>query len=53
MSIQKAVDTVIQARGLEDYYSLLIATEAIKPEATEKAITQLMYDIMLGVTSNE
>ena len=53
MSIQKAIEIVARARGLEDPYTLLIVTEAEKPGATEKAITQLMFDIMLGVgTSN-
>lgn len=53
MSIQKAIEIVARARGLEDPYTLLIAAEAEKPGATEKAITQLMFDIMLGIgTSN-
>lgn len=54
MRIEKAVETVARARELEDYYTLLIARAAEEPGATERAITQLMFDIMLGVsTSNE
>lgn len=54
MRIEKAIETVAHARGLEDYYTLLIARAAEEPGATEKAITELMFDIMLGVsTSNE
>lgn len=54
MSIQKAVEMVARARGFEDSYALLIARAAEEPGATEKAITELMFDIMLGVsTSNE
>lgn len=54
MNIQRAVETVVRARGLEDPYALLIARAAEEPGATERAITQLMFDIMLGVsTSNE
>jgi hypothetical protein len=54
MNIQRAVETVVRARGLEDPYALLIARAAEEPGATEKAITKLMFDIMLGVsTSNE
>lgn len=51
MSIQKAIEIVVRARGLDDPYSQLIKVEAVKPEATDKAIAQLMVDIMLGVTS--
>ena len=54
MNMQRAVESVARARGLEDYYTLLIARAAEEPGATEKAITELMFDIMLGVsTSNE
>ena len=52
MSIQRAIGIVARARGLENPYTLLIAAEAEKPEATEKAITQLMFDIMLGVSTS-
>lgn len=54
MRMEKAIETVARARGLEDYYTLLIARAAEESGATERAITQLMFDIMLGVsTSNE
>lgn len=54
MRMEKAIETVARARGLEDYYTLLIARAAEEPGATERAITQLMFDIMLGIsTSNE
>jgi hypothetical protein len=53
MSIQKAIEIVECARGLDDPYSQLIKAEAMKPEATDKAITQLACDIILGITSNK
>jgi len=54
VSIQKAVEMVARTRGLEDPYTLLIARAAEEPGATEQAITQLMFDILLGIgTSNK
>lgn len=52
MSIQKAVEMVARARGLEDPYTLLIARAAEEPGATEQAITQLMFDILLGISAS-
>lgn len=53
MSRQEAVNTIVQVRGSEDYYSQLISAEATKLEATDKAIIQLMFDIILGIASNK
>lgn len=40
MSIQKAIEIVARARGLEDPYTLLIAAEAEKPGATERELSR-------------
>lgn len=53
MTRQEAVNKVIEKRGLEDKYTILIARESEKPEATDKAIIRLMYDILLGVSYEE
>ena len=49
MSIQKAVEMVARARGLEDPYTLLIARAAEEPATSDADIIQLMFDILLGI----
>ena len=53
MTRQEAVNKVIEKRGLEDKYAILIARESENPEVTNKAIIRLMYDILLGVSYEE
>ena len=53
MTRQEAVNKVIEKRGLEDKYTILIARESENPEATDKSIIRLMYDILLGVSYEE
>ena len=54
MTRAEAVNKIISTRGLEDHYTLLISHAAEEPGATEQAIIQLMFDILLGIgTSNK
>ena len=49
MSRAEAVNKVINVRGLEDYYALLISRAAEEPATTDAEIIQLMFDILLGI----
>lgn len=53
MTRQEAINKVIEKRGLEDKYTILICQAAEEPGATDKAIIRLMYDILLGVSYEE
>lgn len=53
MNKWKAMVKVAEARGYGDYYTRLIAHEACKLETTNKEITRLMFDILLGIEKVE
>lgn len=49
MNRYEAVTKVARVRGLEDRYTLLIGKYAEDKRITDREITQLMFDILLGV----
>ena len=53
MTKQEAVKRIMNVRGANDYYTLLISQEAAKPRDTEREIARLMFDILLGVSSKK
>ena len=53
MTRAEMVNKVAHIRGLEDRYTLIIARYAEDTTITDKVILQLMYDILLGVSTDE
>lgn len=53
MSRNEMVMKIARSRGFEDKYTLIIARYAEDPAVTDREVNQMMFDILLGVSTFE